>query len=255
MIQRNIFFITALLLIIFSAQAFADTFYADSLISIDSAGMAIISGRTNHPALQAQTTDKLTSKKESYWTFNLSLPEDELFSDYVFTITLPEGSAINYVKAENFRIETGKNKITVTGTAKDSPFSVIIQYQASAQSQKQWTYFIIGPVFLFFAVTMIYFTYLKFRQKQGMKEKTIPSPAYDPELLTPRQQDIMKIIVESRKAVSQARICEQLDLPKSSVSRNIDALVRKGLLKKDRVGMSTMLSLKDFETFEKENAR
>ncbi|HHQ45194.1 MAG TPA: MarR family transcriptional regulator, partial [Candidatus Altiarchaeales archaeon] len=66
-------------------------------------------------------------------------------------------------------------------------------------------------------------------------------------VLTGRQKDIFQLISDSKEPVNQSVICEKLGLPKSSVSRNIDALVKKGLVEKHPAGMSTLLKPKKQE--------
>ena len=253
-------FLLTIILLLFASLASAESYYADIVVDVAQDGETSISGTTNHPELKVENSQEFTSKQGKNWLLNLSLPEEHVFSDVVYSINLPEGASINYVKAQNgFRIETEDNRIGVKGTVADGPFKIIIQYQlGTASTQKYWLYMIILPVFLFFTGFVIYFSYLKSKEKASsvvLKKKTLEDRIYDSGILTDRQKDIMKIILHSSKTVTQTRICEELNLPKSSVSRNIDSLVSKGLIKKEKSGMSTIISLSDIETYEKEHKK
>ena len=248
-----------LMLLLLAGLASAESYYADVTITVDEAGTATISGRTNHPALQEQKSEEYTSKKGSYWVFNLSLPEQDVFSDMVFAVNLPEGASANYVKAGGgFRIETEDNRIAVKGADQNAQFRLVIQYQTGkGTSQRHWVYIIVLPVFLFFAGFMVYFSILKMKEPKHpvapakLKQSSLEDRIYNSSVLNERQKNIIKIIINSRKPVTQTRICDELSLPKSSVSRNIDSLVSKGLVKKEKRGMSTVISLGDLETIEK----
>ncbi|MFH1055597.1 MAG: MarR family transcriptional regulator [Candidatus Altiarchaeota archaeon] len=219
-----------------ASSACAQEYYADVSVDVNSAGVATITGRENHLALASRTTDSLTQKRGSYWLFNLTLPKDDVFAEYVYEVNLPEGASVNYVKAlGQFRIATDGGRISVRGTGEGEPMSVIIQYQiAAAQKDDYMTYMIAAAIVLLIAAAL---AYLKLR---GKNEEV----SYDPKLLTERQKEIMEIIKETGP-VNQSLIREKLSLPKSSVSRNVDSLERMGLIKKTRTGMSTMLTLKE----------
>ena len=54
----------------------------------------------------------------------------------------------------------------------------------------------------------------------------------------------MKFLIEKNHPVIMSKIVKELNLPKSSVSRNISSLELKGLIEKESVGVSTMIRLK-----------
>ena len=62
--------------------------------------------------------------------------------------------------------------------------------------------------------------------------------------VTDRQQDILSYISGASEPVTQTQVGEALELAKSSVSRNVDTLVKKGYVLKENVGMSSYLSVK-----------
>jgi uncharacterized membrane protein len=235
------FAVAALIILLLAQCAAGVSYYGDIVVRIDPQGISSISGRTNHPGLQPQTTSALTSKKGGYWLFNMTLPKDDIFSDYVYEVSLPEGASVNYVKASGqFRITSADGKIAIKGAGSNGSLSILVQYQQSRENKTDETSLVLAAaafVLLAAAGVVIY-------RRQKVKE---PEDAAVPQshegILTERQKDILRLIFEAGKPVNQTLICEKLDLPKSSVSRNIQGLVKLGLIKKTRVGMSTFLSM------------
>lgn len=248
MVQKRgvVLTICLLALLIMSFSTAALDYYADVEISIDEAGTTTFSGITNHPALAAGKTEEYTSKKGSVWLLNISL--DEPFSDFVFKVILPENAAISYVKAPSqVRIANLGSRLTITGTGKDEPFSVQVQYTLSSLPTK-WgfsellTWF--GLPLLLILLGFILFRVGSKKEKQPEQRKDSGTgQSYNPDTLTERQKQILDIITGSKGLITQSMIEREIKIPKSSVSRNIDSLVRRGILRKERRGMSNILEL------------
>jgi uncharacterized membrane protein len=239
----------------------AVTYYADISVDLDASGIASISGISNHPLLSEGRNDSHTSKKGSLWLFNLTLPSEDTFSDYVYAVSLPQGASVNYVKADSFRISSAGGRIVVSGSGSSRPISVVIQYSMEENSQTtDSSYFYGSLVIILVLLASFAFLLLKKKEERPKEKKEKPdepakeekkhsisiTPNYSryEDVLTDRQKDILQILGEMEKPVNQALICERLDLPKSSVSRNVASLVDLGLVEKKRIGMSTFLSLK-----------
>ena len=75
----------------------AEQYYADVTINVDNSGFVTVDGITNHPDLLINNTELYTSKKQSYWLLNIT--KEDIFSDFIYSLTLPSGSSINYVKS------------------------------------------------------------------------------------------------------------------------------------------------------------
>lgn len=251
----------SLIILCTACGASAQTYYADISIDISVSGSAEISGTTNHPLLSLGERDSLTSKKGSSWLFNLTLPQDDVFSDYVCLVTLPEGASVNYVKAESARISTSGDRIVVSGSASNRTLGMLIQYKLKESSETSETPVIYG--FLALSLALIALVAL-FKTLKGKRQKKEDKQAIKPvseekkpsapvplnyskyeAVLTDRQKDILAILQEEGKPVNQTLICERLSLPKSSVSRNVASLCNLGLAEKKRIGMSTFISLKE----------
>ena len=111
------------IVIIFSQTGLAQEYYADVDIVVDESGFVTISGLTNHPDLSVQNSQMYTSKKQSYWLLNITT--EEVFSSFVYTVRMPDGATINYIKnPDSFKEESGN--IVITGSGEDEPFSVVM---------------------------------------------------------------------------------------------------------------------------------
>ena len=259
-------FLALILAVALASYASASTYYADIEVDVDASGAAQISGITNHPALSPGKTDALTSKRGALWLFNLTLPREDVFSDYVYAVDLPAGAQVIYVRADSFRITSPNGRIRVSGSGKDGPISVVVQYQiadSGASDHSPYLLLIAAPVLLVLAL-LLFFLRKKKPEKKVAEVQDLQVPKEEKEevtnkvssqpvsanyskyqgILTDRQEEILRIVSEAGKPVNQALICERLDLPKSSVSRNVASLVDLGILEKKKVGMSTFLSLK-----------
>jgi uncharacterized membrane protein len=243
------FILITIILITISITAISASaldYYADVVIDVGTDGSASITGTANHPALMVGRTDNYTSKKGAYWLLDISPPEQ--FSDFIFKVVLPEKAIINYVKAPSqVRIAEEGNRLTITGTGKNEPFSLQIQYSFDTTPKKS----LLGELLVWFGPALILIIiglvllYLgkKRKQQPGPKPGQITGLSYNPDTLTDRQKQILDLIQGSKTFMTQAMIERAINIPKSSVSRNIDSLVRKGILKKEKRGMSNILSL------------
>ncbi|MBN2251559.1 MAG: winged helix-turn-helix transcriptional regulator [Candidatus Altiarchaeota archaeon] len=222
---------------------YAETYYADLLADLDGSGTAYLSGRTNHPLLESRETDDLTSKEGSHWLFNLTLPAGDVFTDYVYEVRLPEGASVNYVKASgSFRIAAKEGRIAIIGFGEDGTLFIVIQYQPAGRG----AVFPYEAVFGVLALVLVLFLFWFYRKKRPLRRSGEPEDDFGAEdSLTERQKDILRLMREAGRPVNQTLVSETLGLPKSSVSRNVEALVKKGMIEKKRDGMSTMLSLKE----------
>ena len=117
MISKHIYFsIISLLLIsiIYLTSVQAENFYADISIDVDSSGFVTIDGITNHPDLLVKNSEIYTSKKQSYWLLNIT--KEDVFSDFIYILTFPEKSSINYIKSSGFiSIEDDKGNLLIKG--------------------------------------------------------------------------------------------------------------------------------------------
>jgi uncharacterized membrane protein len=240
------FALLALLLLFLPVCAFA-AYYADIQADIGADGITTISGTTNHPLLAAGQSQEFTSKEGKYWLFSIDL--NEQFSDFVFSILLPEGASINYLKGPSARIENENGRIAVKGVGSNGPFSLKIQYSMETAQKEPliplWAYVLL--LFAFFIIAS--YLVLKYKKKNvdTFEKPGAPKRLSEKEKasLTERQLAIIEIVEKNKGFVSQKKVEEELGIPKSSVSRNVEALVKRGYLKKEEKSMTNMLFLQE----------
>lgn len=232
-----------LLLLMLLPGAYAQ-YYADIDITVQEDGYVHIEGATNHPELQS--SHDMTSKQGKYWLLNISV--NGTFSHYIYRLHLLEGSSINYIRTKNLaRIESGQS-LSIIGTGENDPFFVIMQYTQNTQEKglSHDTWVIVALFFCLVFLMSGWFWYRKNHKKKEIHKENDASssiPSYNSKALTQRQEEILNLIIQ-QGPLTQARIETIVKIPKSSLSRNVDALVRKGIITKESKGMSNVLSLK-----------
>ena len=237
-----IFIIISLLFPILSAE----DFYADVIITVDDTGFVTIDGITNHPDLLINNTELYTSKKQSYWLLNIT--KNDVFSDFIYSVILPTGSSINYVKTSgSMRIEEEQGKLIVNGFGQNKTFYIIVQYQVKKTEEIGLTDNIIFqiPIIIILAIVIVVFYYFYKKKLPKTNLKEINKEEYnDFRGLTDRQKKIMELLIKKNRPLSQTLIQKELNIPKAAVSRNISSLEIKGLVEKENIGMSNLIHLK-----------
>ena len=249
-IKKNIFVIILILLLF--PIVYAEDYYADVKITIDNSGFVTIDGITNHPDFLISNTELYTSKKQSYWLLNIT--KEDIFSDFVYTVTLPFGSSINYVKTSGFmRIEEEQGKLTISGFGQNKSFFILVQYQVGKTADTVQTidfslFLVIIYISLFIILIVSYFVYKSlWRKKEDKKIMTDTNEIkteFSFKCLSDRQKKIMDLLIQKNRPLSQSIIQTELDIPKAAISRNINSLELKGLIEKEKIGMSNLIRLK-----------
>jgi len=224
-------------------------YYADLTITVDVSGYVSINGPTNYPNLTIQNTEQYTSKQQSIWLLNITKPE--VFSAFVYDLSLPQGSSINYIKSSgSIRIEDTLGNLHIIGFGENESLSILIKYQTEKQGnsffQENIVYLILLPLIIIISILLVYFFY-KEKNKKGITTLTTEKTTNlleDLKGLNPRQKQILQILHEKNIPLTQTDIQKELQIPKASVSRNIRGLERKGLIEKEQIGMSNLIRLK-----------
>jgi uncharacterized membrane protein len=243
---NNIIFYSIFLIILmmmFFPSISAKDYYADITIEVDSSGFVTIDGITNHPDLLIENSEIYTSKKQSYWLLNIT--KDDVFSDFIYDLTLPEGSSINYIKSSGFiGIEENKGNLFVRGFGENESFSVLIQYQIAKLTENQIFEldFIFFSFIVFIIILIIILVYIIINEKPKI-EKTKPNDN-NFKGLNQRQKEIMNLLINKNTPLTQTEIQRKLNIPKAAVSRNIRGLELKGLIEKEQIGMSNLIRIK-----------
>ena len=247
-LKKIYLFFTFLLLfsIIYFPIISAEDFYADIKIDVDSNGFVTIDGVTNYPELLTENTENYTSKKQSNWLLNIT--NDDIFSDFFYVLTLPKGSSINYIKSSGFiRIEENQGNLIVKGFGENESISILVQYQIDKSSDDEILkldyIFIFLIVFIIGVILLITYTLIKGKKVKNEFEQ-IKESIIDFRGLNKRQKEIMKLLIDRKIPLTQTDIQKELNLPKAAVSRNIRRLEIKGLIEKEKIGMSNLIRLK-----------
>jgi len=226
----------------------AQEYYADLTIDVDSSGFVTIDGSTNYPDLLVDDTEEYISKKQSYWLLNIT--KDDTFSEYVYVVTFPEGSTINFIDSNGpIRIAEEQGNLLVRGFGENKTLSVIVQYQiekvdgSTETNEENQITSILLLIIIFVSIMALVFLYcFKFFKKP--KEQFEDIKDYNLKGLSERQKEIMKLLIERKRPLTQTDIQKELNMPKAAVSRNIRTLERNGLIEKEQIGMSNLITLK-----------
>lgn len=249
-LDKNFIILSILLLLICSLpSAYGEDYYADISIDIDESGFVTIDGITNHPNLLVENTEIYSFKKQSFWLLNIS--KAEIFSDYIFKLTLPEDSSINYIKSSgSIRIEEEFGNLIIRGFGQNESFFIKIQYQIKKNLDTGFIdfYTLFFLVFLILILSIFLFSVFNLMKKRKQLE-IIKKPFEDNSKnkfigLTNRQKSIMELLIDRDRPLTQKEIQQELDLPKAAISRNIHSLQIKGLIEIEKIGMSNLISVK-----------
>jgi uncharacterized membrane protein len=214
-------FLVALAILLLSTA-----YYADVEVYITRDGLVTIEGDTDYPKLLVRDSSDLTSKEGRYWLLNITFMQT--FERYSYSIHLPKGSTINYMKMPSIARIDESGGLTVSGTGDKLPFLILVQYQLRPMTE-HW--------YMFSLMLIPIIIYIGIRRAKA-------KPRIDMSSLTDRQKQIVRLLQKS-KGMTQAALEQKTGLPKSSLSRNIDSLVRRGIITRVEKGMSNYISLQD----------
>lgn len=223
----------------------ASAAYADLTLSVDHAGPVTITGVTDAESLPLGTSNAYTSKQGEHWTLNIT--STETLETFVYEVRLPEGAAINYLSGKGARIATDGGAVVVKGSGEHAPFAVTVQYTIDADEANAFAW--LPLVFFSVLLILLWFVLRGKRIRQKRERKKISSlisargaPSYL-EGIPARQQAMVKLLREAGGTLTQRQLELTLKLPKSSVSRNVEALRRRGIVQKAQLGMTNTVVL------------
>jgi len=226
------------------APSVCSDYYADIDIRVDDSGVVSINGKTDHPDLLAGNSEWYTFKNQSYWLLNIT--KNEVFSDYIYALTLPQGSTINYIKSSGFRgIKEESGRLIITGSGGNESLSIVVQYQINNRSLDFNILLILGMLMLILVILLVFIIYQNKRKKlAGSDERLDNNIGYNFRGLTDRQKQIIELLIETKRSLTQVEIEKELDIPKAAVSRNVHSLEIKGLIEIEKIGKSNLIRLK-----------
>lgn len=228
-----------ILLILITPLVSAQDYYADISISVDDKGLTSIEGDTNIDKLIVEKSPEYTSKKSSYWLLNITTNKN---TNSYYEINLPEGASISYMNIPYLsRIENLNSGLRIVGFAEEKKLNIIVQYEIkNFQETSNVPSWFIGLTSL---IIVLLISAIRYRFKK-IKRKRKLNKSININTLSSRQRQIITLLKKSNGSTTQAALEKETKLPKSSLSRNIDSLVRRDIITKEQSGMSNVISLK-----------
>ncbi|OGS41055.1 MAG: hypothetical protein A3K77_06275 [Euryarchaeota archaeon RBG_13_31_8] len=240
---KQVFLLALLFTMICLPLTSAETYFADITIDVDQNGFVTIDGITNYLSLLEKNTENYTSKKQSYWFLNIT--KEVNFTDFIYVLTLPESSSINYIKSSgSIRIEEMQGKIIVRGFGENEQLSIQVQYQIEKIAESEFAKFDFVFLILVAIIIILIAVLVGIFIKERNKSQELNEEGFNFKGLNQRQKQIMKLLIDNKTPLTQTDIQKMLNIPKAAVSRNIGALELKGLIEKEQIGMSNLIRIK-----------
>lgn len=235
-------------------------YYGDFKINVDSFGYTTISGITNYLKFKnIQNSQNFISKNKNKWFLNIST--NEVFDEFIYELILPSNSKITYLKTTpNFRIEEDKGFLKIIGYGSNKSLIIQVQYEVDnllTDNEDNISFELILIIILSFIVficlIVIFYMLNKIKKlnKEIITESTINQnenlknvEKIDLSILPERQKQIINILKNNGK-MTQKKLEELINIPKSSLSRNIKILETKNIIKKESIGITNYLSLNE----------
>ncbi len=238
--------IAASFVMLLLAVACAQAEYADLAFVVDEAGIVMTDGITDVSSLPLGASENYTTKIKGFWLVNITTTQN--LETFVYSLKLPQGAIINFVGGKNARITTDGDHVVIRGSGQDAPLSAVVQYSLGAP-KKEYSWM---PLIAAVIVLALLWSVVRARKNRllkatntQMKDLTAKNsrPASLIEGLPERQQQIIHLLRRANGALTQRQVELALKLPKSSISRNVEALRRRDIIKKAQTGMSNTLVL------------
>lgn len=219
--------------------------YADVTFIVSDTGNVNIKGNTNYQEYSG-IHDELTSKINSTWSFDLKSP---VLDNFNYKIELPKGSTIEHIKSNAaVKIEDVSGTLAISGSGTNKSIDISIQYTIDN------TEIIFTATSIIIAILVVILIYLIFSKRNSNKQHSreqvkkkskeeSPKKEIDRKRFTERQLQIIDYLSKHGTS-TQAELEKALNLPKSSLSRNIEALAKKEIIFKEAKGMSNVIGLK-----------
>ena len=244
-----IFSVMAIILFIIPSVQ-ANDLYADLQITVDNAGFVNIEGNTNYANLIVKESQNFTSKTKEIWRLNITT--DVTFSDYIYSITLPEHAQIKSISSSGSTlIGESTGNLIINGYGNNESLTLVVEYQTDKISETNAIFgldllsiFLVSCIIVLIICFLIVLFYVDKRENSLFSHKKEFTPQLELKGLNDRQKKIMNLLYESDITLTQTDIQRELNMPKASVSRNIRRLELKGLIEKEQIGISNIIRLK-----------
>lgn len=230
--------------------------YIKADFNIDKSGSVIVNGDTDaNPNINGiskngtkltGSTSELTSKIKDIWKFELNLD----YTDTDVKISLPTDSNIFNIETDNpYTISSDLGKITLE--VNDSkPVNIIFYYSVGLSLTR--TDFLAYLPYLFIAAiiingAVIYYLNRKLKEKPKTIYRKVEKKVDKIKILAETLNEKEKLVLNAieKGADYQAKIMKETLIPKASLSRYINNLIKKGFLIKKGEGKLAKIMLKN----------
>lgn len=219
-----------ILSIILCSYLVSANYYADVVIDVHENGLVEIKGDSNHQILKNGIYDNLTTKQKGYWILNISTKEK--FSEYIYELNLPKNSQINYLGVFGIDKFEDINGLKISGNVRNKPFAIVVQYKHRIIKTSYLPFLSSAVLFIIFTVSVYFY-----------KKNKIPKKTYHKENFSEREFLIIQLLLKNNSCLTQAELEKKTTLPKASLSRNIESLLRKKIIEKNKSGMTNKIKL------------
>jgi uncharacterized membrane protein len=224
--KRGLFSILFFILLINFSYA---ELYADVVFHVDETGSVKITGNTNYENFKG-STNAMTSKSGDMWLLSISSPE---FKEYLFKLNMPQNAIITKIESDgNYLIQENLRTMLITSSGENKSININVTYVMNQKQTNSSLFYIIGFIILLAVVGFYVFTRKK-DNKQIQKH-----------LYTEREFTIL-CYLKKHGPTSQIKLEKELKLPKASLFRNINSLVKKNATYKETKGMTNIIGLKN----------
>lgn len=251
----KIFITIFAILLGFAALVQSQEYYADLNIDINNNGIVSIEGITNDPSLYPGIYQDFTSKKGSYWLFNLSSEKE--FSDYIISVRLPRRAEFNYFKSDGRSRVSYDDGIKIVSLG-SGEINFVVQYKISNNRKSVALIIYLIAVLVIVGIAFAVLFYKKqnrnIKDRLNMKgrsaKETIKEGPGDKiilikKTLSENQEKIVDLLLQNREGLTQKQIQHRLGIPKATLSRNIDLLLKKDIIVKQSRGLTNMIRINE----------
>jgi hypothetical protein len=212
--------------------------FADVVITVESDGLVKITGNTdNLELLNLDNTYALTNKLDRFWYFDINISN---FDKLYYKVVLPKDYEINnLISINNTSISSRNNQINIVGYDLNNNLQISIKYSKTTPSSFKSSFLIVFLSILLIILIIIYLYLFGFK-----KDKNKKIPDLKLKNLNLRQTKILTIL-KKEKEISQNKLLLLLNIPKSSLSRNISSLESKGYIVRKKSGITFLIRLRE----------
>lgn len=195
-------------------------------------------------------TDWLTSKSESVWSFNLSIPQT--LGDVLISVFLPENISVGDIDTNLETLFSVDEGLVISFSGESMASEIFFEYTLgeilsepdnvpdtpdNIPPESETT----SPYFLFIAIALIALAALWILRKRpdGSRLDTVRPTLND------RERMVLDRIIELGGEVKQKVLEKGCNIPKASLSRTLFHMERKGLIKRHKIGINKRIVLGD----------